>query len=299
MERVAAEEVPRPLQVAVRVAHGELSQATDPALVVVPGAVHAVDAHLLLVTGRTRFAVPPSRSHGAVDAVEAVGTGLALDALGSLWSGGVRAGPARLALAIRCSVGVCADGAGETDTVRSVLVLAVVAGEAVGFVRIGDLPLVDALEARRHAGVWRIRLLADALCARARGGDVGVLARDAYAAGCRSGGGEVARLARKACANGGCSGGGRVKSRRTICADRHTSRRLVLARLALRACTFPGSGLVVARAAICACGSASGRELAYLTLGIAVVLSLRSLIISRDTVCACGSASGRELAYLT
>ena len=252
MEWVTTEEVPRPLQVAERVAHGKLSQATDPALVVVPGAVHAVDAHLLLVTGRTRLTVPPSRSHGAVDAVEAVGTGLALVAHRSLWSGGVRAGPARLALAIRCSVRVRADGAGETDSVGPVLVLAVVAGEAVGFVWIRDLPLVDALEARRHAGVWRIRLLADAERARAGGGDVGVLARDAYAAGCRSGGGEVARLARKACANGGCSGGDRVKSRRTVCADRHTSRRLVLARLALSACTLALRRLVVARVAICA-----------------------------------------------
>jgi hypothetical protein len=151
----------------------------------VSGAVHAVHAHLGFRI-RTLFTLDtgaPSLCDGTADPVEAVGARVALFTDVSAYSRGVRALPARDTLAIRGSVGVLADRAFVTPRKRTVLLLAVLAHEAIGFQEIRDLPLLGALVARRHAGVWSVRLLADAQRARAQTGSGIVLALDACGAG--------------------------------------------------------------------------------------------------------------------
>ena len=105
------------MQVTERVSHGELALAAYALGVVVSGAVHAVDAHLSRIG--TLFTLETVARHittgnGTADAVEAVGACLALGADRSANRRGVRAFPARHALAIRGSVRVLADGALDT-----------------------------------------------------------------------------------------------------------------------------------------------------------------------------------------
>jgi hypothetical protein len=80
-------------------------------------------------------------------------------------------------------------------------------------------------------GVWSVRLLADVHRARARGGDVRVLALHAFGAGCSSGVGEVTRLALQSDSGSGGSGRVGVKPGGAAVAECLTRFSLVLARL--------------------------------------------------------------------
>ena len=104
------------MDVAVRISHGELALAANALGVVVTFAVHAVHAHLgfWICTILTLDTGPPALRDGTADAVEAVGTRLALGADISADRRGVRSLPARHTLAIRGSVGVLADWAFDT-----------------------------------------------------------------------------------------------------------------------------------------------------------------------------------------
>ena len=187
VEGVAAEEMPRSFVVAEGIAHGELALAADAVCVVVSCAVHAVHAHLGGVTLCTLDALPAPGLSCAADTVEAVGARVALVADTLADASGVRAFPARHALAVRGAVRVLADVAFVTPRHRAVLLLAVDAHEASGFIDIRDLSLVNAVIARRHArvrsvpgNVWAV----DAQRAGAPAGGGSVLALAACGAGC-------------------------------------------------------------------------------------------------------------------